>query len=62
MPYIIIKIVNTGTTHIGENGITPSLAGHMWYNLVEDNGTTHSYGFAPSRENEGKPYGTGSSF
>jgi len=49
MPYLVIKIANKGTEVINpEYGdIESSVAGHIWYSLVDDNGLNYSYGFNP---------------
>jgi hypothetical protein len=71
MPKLIVTIVNAGTPevdvqtglpvdHITGERITPSIAGHMWYTIRNDDGTeVHNYGFAPKAEFEGRPFAIG---
>jgi hypothetical protein len=58
MPQLIIKIVDRGTNHTNQKtGETkPSLTGHMWFELVDDNGNISSHGFAPADGYEGRPF------
>ena len=61
MPQLVVKIVDRGTNHTnpktGES--KPSKTGHMWFELIDDNGNVISHGFAPKPGYEGKPFAPG---
>jgi len=61
MPQLVIKIVDRGTEIVDPttNDISLSQTGHMWFELVDDNGNISSHGFAPDLENQGKPFAPG---
>jgi len=61
MPQLIIKIVDRGTNRTNQKtGETkPSQTGHMWFELVDDNGNISSHGFAPADGYEGRPFAPG---
>lgn len=61
MPQLVIKIVDRGTDHTNQKTgeSKPSQTGHMWFELVDDNGNVTSHGFAPTPGYEGKPFAPG---
>ncbi|MDA9231276.1 hypothetical protein N9O56_01750 [Rickettsiales bacterium] len=61
MPQLIIKIADRGTEYTNQdnNQQHDSATGHMWFELVDDNGNVSSYGFAPADEYGGWPIAPG---
>jgi hypothetical protein len=59
---LVIKIVDSGTIyHDLIKGDHPSLTGHMWWELHNEDGEIiGSYGFSPADGYEGKPFAPGS--
>jgi len=55
MPKLTVYTAHGGTE--ADNGT--SFAGHMFYTLTDDNGVTHSFGFAPDSAHTGKPFAPG---
>ena len=62
MPKLTIKIIDLGTSYTNpETGrVSPSLTGHIWWELTDDNGNVTSYGFSPKDGYEGMPLAPGS--
>lgn len=56
MPKLTVFTTDGGTE--SDNG--NSFAGHMFYVLTDDNGTEHSFGFAPDSSHVGTPFAPGS--
>ena len=58
------RLVPTVTINIADRGAPlsdggTSAAGHMWYELADNQGQLSSYGFAPDEEHHGKPFSPG---